>query len=414
MLSCFKEQFLIMKNKFKVNFVVNVNWFLKSILVAILLAIFIYIGNKQLHLGIDNTMTGYIGLIAALPTAYLWIVRERKKEAEIEYRERELLNKYEEMYQNKVIELTKFYLESVNLFFSDETSKAGAYALNGLIIDWINLSRLYSDHLEECTAKISQTASVLFSKPQSMDSKIVTELLLNLLRYNKNSSRGIAWYESKFENITIGLYANESHPGHHIFRNVFNNQYIEGIKFENSAFSELEMMKIHANYSQFIKCDFRATNLQDSILVEANFNNSMMVGTNLSFCIASDATFDNVDLTNADFSHSNLIGASFKNSNLTGVDFSGAVIKKTDFTGACLKNAKFEGASIENSYFNDSDITGIDLKGDELDGSQIYNLRFYGTEPTDDIKEKILNGKLQDIFKLYKSKQNFETETLPF
>ena len=63
----------------KDNSKVKLGWFISWIIIAIGVTVEIYIFNRKYKLGIDSTMTGYVGLIAAPATAYLWIVRERKR-----------------------------------------------------------------------------------------------------------------------------------------------------------------------------------------------------------------------------------------------------------------------------------------------------------------------------------------------
>lgn len=65
-------------------------------------------------------MTAYLAIIGSIPTVYLWIVKERKKEEELK-------NKQQEINQITISELNKVYVDAVNQFFDDKTFIAGAY-----------------------------------------------------------------------------------------------------------------------------------------------------------------------------------------------------------------------------------------------------------------------------------------------
>ncbi len=56
-------------------------------------------------------MTAYLAIIGSLPTVYLWIVKERKKEEELK-------NKQQEINQIKVSELNKVYVDAVINFIT--------------------------------------------------------------------------------------------------------------------------------------------------------------------------------------------------------------------------------------------------------------------------------------------------------
>ncbi|WP_251920147.1 hypothetical protein [Lactococcus lactis] len=81
------------------------------ILCSVILSIIIFQLNKKLSLKLDNTMTAYLAIIGSLPTVYLWIVKERKKEEELK-------NKQQEINQIKVSELNKVYVDAVINFIT--------------------------------------------------------------------------------------------------------------------------------------------------------------------------------------------------------------------------------------------------------------------------------------------------------
>mgnify|MGYP006983167768 FL=1 len=94
-----------------------------------------------------------------MPTLYLWIVKERKKE-------RELLNKGAELNQIRIAELNKVYVDAINQFNNPTSDSflAGAYSLNGLIDDWINLYNENTENEHYYFTRVEQIAAILLSK----------------------------------------------------------------------------------------------------------------------------------------------------------------------------------------------------------------------------------------------------------
>ena len=80
------------------------------------LAVGIYCLSRAMNLGFENNLTAYIAIIGGIPTIYLWIVRERKKEKDQDIALSSLNKKDIELYQNKIAELNKVYVDAISQF----------------------------------------------------------------------------------------------------------------------------------------------------------------------------------------------------------------------------------------------------------------------------------------------------------
>lgn len=186
---------------------------LQLIYASISLAIGIYCLNHAMKLGFEQNLTAYIAIIGGIPTIYLWIIRERKKEQDLKNKDIELNNKKIELNQIKIAELNKIYVDAINQFYSKEQFLAGAYALSGLIEDWMQLETFSSSDFINNTTKIEQISSIIFSKFQSkkhnilfsrLVSRIVQKLIyFSLKRNNWDERMEIPWQQYNLSGIDL-------------------------------------------------------------------------------------------------------------------------------------------------------------------------------------------------------------------
>ena len=109
-----KNTFRKALNLFKIDEKISILKFVLSIVISIAIAFCVFKVNNprpcQKSVYFDNSITGYIAIIGSLPTVYLWVVKEKKKEKDLLNKEKDLLNKEKELYQNKISELNKVYV----------------------------------------------------------------------------------------------------------------------------------------------------------------------------------------------------------------------------------------------------------------------------------------------------------------
>ncbi|WP_270323223.1 hypothetical protein [Lactococcus petauri] len=189
--------------------------FFTFIFLGLLLSVVAYCINKFAKLGIENSLTGYMGIIASPPTAYLWFIRERKKERELKNADIDQENKKENQYQIKVSELNKVQIEAVNQFYDEEKYLAGAFALSGLIDEWIYLTDIYKTHKRANFIKIEQIASILFTRYDEFEKMphqfriLETEIIVKLVKLQKETGQLFDWSKYDFHLFTFGSNVNE-------------------------------------------------------------------------------------------------------------------------------------------------------------------------------------------------------------
>lgn len=377
---------------------VKLKWFISWIIIAILASVGIYILNREYKLGIDSTMTGYVGLIAAPATAYLWIVRERKKEKELE-------NKREDQYQVKVSVLNTVQIEAINQFYDKEKYLAGAFALSGLIDEWIYLSEIYQNHQRTNFIKIEQISSILFTRHDEIKEmphqfKILeTEIIVKLIKLQKETGQMFDWSKYTFDSFSFGSNINEF-PGLELpYKNSFVGAKLLRATFTHTDFTRLNLMGISSNKSYFSNSYFNGTNLNNSEFIETDFREGYLPSAKFKDAVLHDSDFFMADLSNADLRNADLSYVNFRSANLKNADLRGAILKYTDFTSADLKGAMLEGAIIDNTFFEGAEISGIDLTGKEFANADFPHVRINGNVCSSHEKDLILEGHLQTLFR---------------
>ncbi|KST81533.1 hypothetical protein LK231_0138 [Lactococcus lactis subsp. lactis] len=339
MLSFYKG-LTLMKNMKKLKFIKNnyekktqdklisstLNGYLLLIIIfcSIVLSIFIYKSNDWLSLKLDNTMTGYIAIIGSLPTVYLWIVRERKKEVDLK-------NKQQEINQIKVSELNKVYVDAVNQFFDDRTFIAGAYALLALVDDWINMSREYEEKAKDYYPRVSQISSILFSEQKKnynndLFNSIIVELFNKIVQLEKNNNNfSFNWSKVSLKNLKLSFLD-------------FSNSQLNGIEIVDSEFINVKMTNIYMENATLTNNNFMFEYLDHANLRGTDFSNSIFVGSNLNKTDLSSAKLIEADLSHATLTH--------------------AILNSVDLRGAKLINADLSHAILANAKLNDVDLRG--------------------------------------------------------
>lgn len=124
--------------------------FLISLALAFLAAYFI---PKVFGQNVSVTLQALVVIAAGLPTVYLWIVNQRKKEHDVNFEaERELNNRY---------------VKAVEQLYNSESFMAGAYAVASLITDWYDLEiplkkkRTQMEHLTRILLNIDRDELVV-------------------------------------------------------------------------------------------------------------------------------------------------------------------------------------------------------------------------------------------------------------
>lgn len=384
---------------------VDIRSFFTFIIIGFLLSVVAYCINKLAKLGIENSLTGYMGIIASPPTAYLWFIRERKKERELKNADIDQENKKEDQYQVKVSELNKVQMEAVNQFYDEEKYLAGAFTLSGLIDEWLYLSNIYESHKRENFIKGEQIASILFTRYGESEripskiKKLETEIIVKLVKLQKETEQTFDWSKYEFDRFSFGTNVNEF-PGLELpYKNEFVDAKLLRATFTQTDFTMLNLRGISSNQSNFNKSGFNGTNLNDSEFIETDFIEAILPNAKFKNAVLHDSNFLKANLRNVDLQNADLSYVNFKSANLKNADLRGAILKYTYFTSADLKGAMLEGAIIDNTFFEGAEISGIDLTGKEFANAEFPYVRINGNVCSSHEKDLILEGHLQTLFR---------------
>lgn len=368
---------------------------LQLIISSISLAVGIYCLSRAMNLGFENNLTAYIAIIGGIPTIYLWIVRERKKEKDQEIALSSLNKKDIEIYQNKIAELNKVYVDAITQFYSSESFMAGAYALNALVDDWLVLTKEHPSNSEEHLIRFSQISSILFSKRTEITDNYQFDLLI--------------------EQLFIKVVKTSVMYEH------FNFNW-EGYSFDNLNFSGADLNGADLSYAKLYGADLSYAELNHAILIMADLSSADLTGAKLNHADLSYANLNRANLRDAELNHAFISNSSFSNAKLnnsslremiidieshlhsligdyaynfsmTNCDLTNADLTNTDLTYADLKGATFSDTII--SYNQLFEINQITLN--QIQGLLIYDDESKDNEPITEIIIEKLQPKIQEI-----------------
>lgn len=299
----------------------NIAHFLFLVVISLFLAIVFFYLNALLNLNIENTMTGYIALLGSMPTIYLWIIKERKKEVELE-------NKQEELYQSKISELNKVYVDAINQIYKEDSFLAGVYSLYGVILDWIGLYKSSKTNGQEINIKVEQLSGILYS--------------FNSIDYNKNQL-----YTNLISELTYTLFDLQQ-KGWQFHWNLFdlNNIYIQNIDLSG--------------------LNLRGIKLNNANLKNANLKNTILNKANLTKAILSGADLTNATLNGAILNKANLSKSKLNNAELHNVKLNGAILIRADLSNTNLTNAKISNANLDRALLKNSNLSKANLTNTPL------------------------------------------------
>lgn len=357
--------------------ILNINILISFIISSILLTLSFYSLNKNLPLNIENQITGYVALIGVMPTLYLWIVKERKKE-------RELLNKGAELNQIRIAELNKVYVDAINQFNNPTSDSflAGAYSLNGLIDDWINLYNENTENEHYYFTRVEQIAAILLSKIEERTTNklfmvLSSSVVFKLSTFSKkNESLKITW--KNFDLSYLDL----------------KNICLEGEDLRGVLF-----IKSNLSRANFKRCTLIHANFEKSNLREATFEGTKLRGANFENSKLGHANFEKSRLLNTTFEKANLLEASFKYARLLQVNFKAAKLAETNFNHALISSPNFEYAKFISPLFSLDAIIdeGRISFSESLTISQIKSCAFLKHNKKYIIKDTLIN-KVQENY----------------
>ena len=358
---------------------------LQLIISSISLAVGIYCLSRAMNLGFENNLTAYIAIIGGIPTIYLWIVRERKKEKDQEIALSSLNKKDIEIYQNKIAELNKVYVDAITQFYNSESFMAGAYALNALVDDWLVLTKEHPSNSEEHLIRFSQISSILFSKRTEITDNHQFNLLIEQL-FIKVAKTSVMYKHFKF-NWEGYSFDNLNFSGADLNGADLSYAKLNGAILIMADLSSVELTGAKLNHADLSYADLSRANLRDAELNHAFISNSSFSNAKLN---NSSLREMRIDIESHLYS---LIGDYAYNFSMTNCDLTNADLTNTDLTYANLKGATFSDTII--SYNQLFEINQITLN--QIQGLLIYDDESKDNEPTTEIIIEKLQSKIQEI-----------------
>jgi Uncharacterized low-complexity proteins len=334
------------KKKYGSAGILKIPHFSLSIGISIALAVGIYFLNQKMKLEFDKSLTAYVAIIGAVPTAYLWVIKERKKEEELK-------NKNQELRQVKISELNKVYVDAVNQFYTKESFLAGAYSLNGLIDDWINLSK-DDENKDYYYTRIQQILGIILSKTEEretiplfkvlsssiifkmIDLKIAEKFDLRNFDLSNLNLEGINFFGYDLHNINF-TEANLSNAN-------LSEAILYGANLSKANLSNADLSEAILSEADLSKADLSEANLFRAILPEANLSEANLFIANLSEAILTKADLIDADLYGADLSKTNLSKADLSEANLSEANLS-----ETDLSSVAMFDTKLDKAFFRNT-----------------------------------------------------------------
>lgn len=332
----------------KIDEKISIGWFIGSIIVGIGLIYLSYIFSTQSEM--ETSLTAYVAVLGAVPTAYLWIVKEKKKEKELYNKERELQSKDEELFQKRVAELNKVYVDAVNQFYDEKQFLAGLFALYGILGDWLNILEENPSRKNDISIKVEQISSIIFSANTKMFKQ-------------KNSEVGKAYY-SLAGDVTAVLAIKSRDDKINEFS--WDKYNIRNVIIKSGwDLHDVEFIKADLSDAKMIGC-----NLEGAI-----FQNSMMGATDFTGSNLSNAKIRNCIVAGTIFSKSHLDNSTIANQTLTYAKFELATLEETT-----LSNVNFYDCSFKDTEFIKTKISGVDFSSSDISDAQFCELNFKNRE----------------------------------
>ncbi|GCF94223.1 hypothetical protein NRIC_21140 [Enterococcus florum] len=290
---------------------------------------------------IDISLQSLVVITAGIPTIYLWIINQRKKE-------RQIILEMER-------ELNVRFVKSVELFSNRETFMAGCYSLATLINDWSEMDV----SIQKAHSQMEKSARVLFNVDREdsrlSDQKILDQYLA-LLR------------ETFVSTLRIG----------------------DSVIDYNLKLLNLSMLDLHNYSTQYSYIGYDWIHDLEKLRNLTSFTSDFRE-TNFEFC---DFTYSGLswflfcrsNLKGADFSHAKLFNTNFAGANLKNSRFLNTFLVDADFSNADLTNAIFINCNLEGARFNNANVSGIQITEDLLSYLQAGGIDTSNIEPIKEIR----------------------------
>jgi uncharacterized protein YjbI with pentapeptide repeats len=119
------------------------------------------------------------------------------------------------------------------------------------------------------------------------------------------------------------------------------------MEFTRVNFQKCIIRLVFFDFSLFSACDFRETNMTESVFAGSKMNDCDFKNSDICRC-----NFIGLTGENSTFSDSDLYGSRFINANLDHIEFEDCNLKRTHFRQAQLTEVNFRYSNVEEAYFD--------------------------------------------------------------
>lgn len=292
---------------------------------------------------------------------------------------------------------------------------AGAYALNALVDDWLVLAKEQQAESEEHLIRVSQIASILFSKRSEVSDNIlfnqlIEKLFLKITRVNAdNKTISFNWegFSFKFLNFIRANLSETNLFGIDLTGSILTYANLNDVNLREAHLTDISLRETKLNKADLRGADLTRAHLTHANLKEAHLNASILYKAHLEYVDLTYAVFNGADLTLAHLNgaglshallmHTNLTGANLIDANLTDADFYSSNLTNVDFTDANLTNADVNHAIFSDTVISNNfilKVSNITLK--QLKGCLINSNNLKNNEPINEIIIEKIHSEMQN------------------
>jgi uncharacterized protein YjbI with pentapeptide repeats len=153
-----------------------------------------------------------------------------------------------------------------------------------------------------------------------------------------------------------------------------------GIRVQGFDFGEAELQGIQLHYAGLKGVRFDASNLRESLIMQASIEDCSFVGANLTqVCLGS------TNIRAASFDRADMLRAHLMNVTITNCSFESTMLDSADLSNSHLEQCRLRFANLSNALCSGTEFSRCDLSGTNLQRASM-------------VKTKLLASKLNDAF----------------
>ncbi len=136
--------------------------------------------------------------------------------------------------------------------------------------------------------------------------------------------------------------------------------------FNGKTMTDFDFSKTKMSRPSFASADLKGSNFSGANIYIGNFKDAKMSDVQFVDTSTYECNFENADFSGANFTGADVRAGKFVSSNMRGARFI-----KTRAESANFSNASFQSAKFKEVYFLLANLSGVDLSGHDLSGSEM-------------------------------------------